>query len=399
MAQITAALALTSCQYPADLTNERASYRSLARLNERMLGYAKRGVDRCLLLAGDIVYVDATAGLADPEMSYDRFAGPYARVRESGWSKLRTNSGQLLACLDDHELIEGWEPSAREQNPAAPQQPLAQLRSRFGKDPIPLHTAFSEGTRAFREHILRQDPAELAATPRLWSRGGHDSIGCFVMDTRTERDPRTATTIATARMFSDEQLAELLDWLRDLRDVERRAGAAPTAKFVLSGSMLLPRRIEVASARSPAASIRSDAWDGYPATLAQVLGFIARERIAGVVFVSGDEHLACTATIELSRPDGSVVTAYSIHCPPLHAPFPFANAKPWQFADDDLFLLPGTDVAVRVSATFAPVGDGFALIELHRAAEQMHLRVIHSGLDREVVHPLMLRATMHLHPE
>lgn len=398
MAEVIAALALTCCQYPADLFDERVSYRSLDRLTKRMAAYAHAGVDdRCLLLAGDIVYVDATAGLADPSHPHDRFRAPYLRLQTFGWTKLEPVRGWLAACADDHELIEGWEPSAREPDPKrlAPRDVVTGAsRSTLVERPS-LHDSFVHGYSAFREHILRlptpaQPPPPAQPLP-FWWHGQSRGIHCFVMDTRTDREARTAESAETARMFSTTQSRALHDWLLARQADDHASGAGPSPKFVLSGSMLLPRRLEVARSCSAAAAIRSDAWDGYPATLAEVLGAIARDCIDGVVFVSGDEHLACTAEIELRRPDGTVVTVHSIHCPPLHAPFPFANAAPWHFAEDDRIELSGTDVTARVFATFAPVGDGFTLIEVLRGDDPAVLRVIHSGLSEEVVHPLRLR--------
>lgn len=391
MAQVTAALALACCQYPADLFDGRISHRSLDRLTKRMVAYAYAGVtDRCLLLAGDSVYVDATAGLADPSNPHDRFHAPYQRLEKSSWNGLVPNWGRLFACLDDHELIEGWEPSAREPHPKRAALPAAATgASRLADVRRPsLHDAFVHGHAAFREHILRSK----APPPSLqfWRHGQIGGIHCFEMDTRTDREARTADSAETARMFCTAQSRALRAWLLD-RQAADRAARTVSPKFVLSGSMLLPRRLEVARSRSAAAAIRSDAWDGYPATLAEVLGTIARERIDGVVFVSGDEHLACTAEIELRSPEGVIGTVLSIHCAPLHAPFPFANAAPWHFAEDDTFDLPGTDITVRVAATFAPVGDGFTLIEVLGGDDPTALLVIHSGLDEEVVHPLRLR--------
>ena len=123
--------------------------------------------------------------------------------------------------------------------------------------------------------------------------------------------------------------------------------------------------------RSPvAAALRSDGWDGYPASLHQVLACIAEAKVHNVVFVSGDEHLSCVARIELETNGHPPVIVHSVHSSPLFAPFPFANSDRADLAAVDAFDVPaphaGGPYKCSVRTVFAPPGDGFAVLRFRR---------------------------------
>ena len=129
--------------------------------------------------------------------------------------------------------------------------------------------------------------------------------------------------------------------------------------------MLLPRRAEVA--RDAAAAGRSDAWDGYPASLDRLLDFIARKQIRHTVFVSGDEHhaLVCEVTLTPAHRRGrplQPVRLLSVHSSALYAPFPFANGHPADLSDAGFTTAGGTDVLLKTTA--APPGPGWAQLSL-----------------------------------
>ncbi len=138
-------------------------------------------------------------------------------------------------------------------------------------------------------------------------------------DTRTERKMRTARHVAPARIMSHAQMAKLLDWLSDGKHKDM-------PKIVATPSILLPRHARALQRNRVVSALRSDGWDGYPHSLREVLTHIAREKIRNVVFVSGDEHLACVARVVLDAGDGDPVVFHSVHSSPLFAPFPFANS-------------------------------------------------------------------------
>ena len=68
-----------------------------------------------------------------------------------------------------------------------------------------------------------------------------------------------------------------------------------------------------------------------------MLTHIAREKIRHVVFVSGDEHLACVARVVLDAGDGDPIVFHSVHSSPLFAPFPFANSVREDLVANEVF--------------------------------------------------------------
>lgn len=371
---------LASCQYPPDLGNGRIAYRSLERMGRRLSErQARAATPSLLLLAGDSVYVDATAGLFDPLRDRDRYEAPYEQLlSQPVWRRLREQLDALHATLDDHELMENWEPVVPVGATESASRDRAELSTRLRRSREVGVAAFRQGL-GFPGEPHRQDPDS-----PIWRATATGPVHCFVMDTRTERGFRSAGNLAEASLVSVRQLRYLIRWLA------RRQRTDPTGpKFVLSGSMLLPRRRTTSQGRHAAMALLSDAWDGYPATLTALLDFIARHQIENVFFLSGDEHLGCLATITLRRPGLAPLRVVSIHAPPLHAPFPFVNGRVHHFAGKERFQFtgrrakgrggPGMVTEVDVSTRFAEAGDGF--VELILGAEEDGTRWLDCRFD------------------
>ena len=106
-------------------------------------------------------------------------------------------------------------------------------------------------------------------------------------------------------------------------------------KFVLTPSLLLPRRLCIAE--DPGRALHSDVWDGHPHSMYALLKFVSENRIRNLVFLSGAEHLGMTAEITLTLPKGDTVTVHSVHSAALYSPFPFANGIPADFPETDGF--------------------------------------------------------------
>lgn len=350
MTDITFALA--SCQYPAGFLDREIAEASLRRLGKRLDAENDKLVPEFLLLVGDQVYVDATAGLFDPATRFDRFMTTYERFhdREGALQDLVRRMAVYMM-LDDHEIEDNWEPGNRIADP---------------------DSLMTEGRRAYLEFQRRAGPLQVEAEDDcpLWYTFERSGVPFFIADTRTEREARSAATVTQARIMSKRQFGALLDWLR------RQDPDVP--KFVASPAILLPRHLRAIQHGHAAGALRSDSWDGYPCSLHRILGYIATNRIRNVVFLSGDEHLSCIARATLTdRQSGDAVDIVSIHSSALHAPFPFANSIPEDFVvpDEFAFGLPtgrvdqgetGGDYQCAVQTEFAPPGDGFALISLAR---------------------------------
>jgi phosphodiesterase/alkaline phosphatase D-like protein len=338
--------ALASCQYPAGMLDDvpaRASYRRLA----KRLDDDSRPKPEFLLLLGDQIYADATAGLFDPAALFDRFERPHD-VFLKLLTEVDVRSIPIYMMLDDHEIADNWEPPRT-----------------GGTDPL-----LVEG----REHYLRQRrmfgpdlvaPVGDSRVP-LWYPIASESFPFFVADTRTEREARSAATIEGARIMSPDQFEALRGWLS-----EQKENDPDRPKFVASPSIVLPRRLRAARDHV-AAALRSDAWDGYPSSLHALLAHIAQEQIRNVVFLSGDEHLSCVAKIDVTAPGKRPVQIVSVHSSGLYAPFPFANSVQADLAGDDEFYFPPGDPLkhhCKVATQFAP-GDGFAVIRVWRDGTQ-----------------------------
>lgn len=294
---------LTSCQYPAAFFDQAVAYQgyaeALQRVESAASGDATNGiVPRFAILAGDQIYADATAGLYDPTIREGRFELPYQQ-----WLRFPTVRGLLrqlpsYMLLDDHEIADNWEPFLNEQGQRDKKND--KLRN--------------EGFLAY-ENYQRGRNVDL---PFGFAENGHRFT---LFDTRSERRIR-GTLSETLTNVVNGQYATL-------SGVETvRGGDVSRPIYVVTPSMLLPRHRSSIAWDCPESATRSDGWDGYPMSLFDLLARIVNDQITNIVFLSGDEHLACYAKIELARSDGSDArTFYSIHAAPAFAPYPFANSR------------------------------------------------------------------------
>ena len=352
--------ALASCQYPAGLLDSKVAYASYSRLAARFKrkSSSKQPNLDLLLLVGDQVYVDATAGLFDPTALDDHYRRPYEKL--FAVKPLRSLIRQIptYMMLDDHEIDDNWEP---------------------GADDIRIDPRMKEGRKAYWKY----EPPNVRTHPYphgnssypLWEEFATAGFPFFISDTRTERSARSPCNIETTRIMSDVQFQILLDWLKSQKVEDPKR-----PKFIVSSSIVLPRKLSALEHRHSASALRSDAWDGFPYSFHHLLGEIAKEEIQNVVFLSGDEHLSCVARAEVKRiPDGKPIMIHSVHSSALYAPFPFANAIREDFAATDEFQFDaskyGFAYTCSVSTQFAPNGDGFAILNVVRKNDRWELEV------------------------
>ena len=381
--------ALASCQYPAGLVDgtpqdwlpggsrlQGPADASMLRLARRLDGSADPGRPSLLVLAGDQIYADATAGLFDPRAgSTPRTLGTTIREAED-WLRIPYQSwygsvgpqsvlGRLPSrmMLDDHEIDDNWEklPDNAAPGATAHNQALREV-----------------GRQAYQRYQRNLVDAKLL--PDLWHAYRHRGIRFFLADTRTERGARNAVMDARVpRIMGGAQVDGLKTWLAV--EPERPA-------FFVSPSMLLPRRRSSIDDprlhRYPSdglprlrGALHSDAWCGYPGSLHALLALLWRLGRSNVVFLSGDEHLSSVIKATITRVVGGQhlrpVTLHSVHSSALYAPYPFANAVPeefavndaWDFVDpDDHSPIPARyHCQVEPCCAWAP-GDGFALLTL-----------------------------------
>ncbi len=347
--------AVASCQYASGLLDKQPAYRSYERLAQSLAGGRP---PELLLLVGDQVYIDATAGLFDPTVLADRFHRPYKVLYgEPRVSAIGRRLDGVYCVMDDHELEDNWEPV---ETPAGID---------YGKLRLAVE-GYAKWERA-------QGPACVpgrSPAPPVWYAFDRDPARFFMADTRTERTARNVRLLSGARIMGSEQRDALRTWLE--KDANRTI-----PKVIATPSILLPRRRWARGHEANA--LRSDAWDGYRASLHELLAFIARKEIGSLFFVSGDEHLSCAARIEIRAIAGPAAgkpntVIYSIHGSPLYAPFPFANSVEEDLVAADRFEFDDPEVAgtryeCTVDTRFPRIGDGFAVLGLSPAADGWQL--------------------------
>jgi cholesterol oxidase len=331
--------ALGSCLYPNDILNhmpaaEDATW-GLADASLLKLGQQMAEIDppTLLLLAGDQIYADATAGLFDPKLEDSLYRMSQERRGESRGAKaaLQRLDMNVEMMLDDHEIRDNWAPN----------------------DP-----GTAEALRSGKAEYWLYERASPEALPVLWHKVIHKGLPFFLADARTQREARTGTNWRNKAIMQPDQFRKLCKWL-----AVGRFAASP--KFVMTASALLPRRLTVG--QQPASALTSDAWEGYPLSLLSLLRFVCDSQIKGLVFLSGDEHLSSVTKAHVTRLDtGTGCTLHSIHSSGLFAPYSFANGSPDDYIANDRFEFKlGSRGDVRsyrceVETKFFP-GDGFML--------------------------------------
>jgi hypothetical protein len=374
----TRSFAVASCQYPGGILDRTPpgtptdspagpSDGSYLRLQALLAGTrgAEEGkppldIPEFLVLAGDQIYADTTAGLFDPRRLDDRYRGSYeaffgARGARSVLSRL-----PAVMRLDDHEIDDNWEPDPSGASATSETERLKH-----------------KGLGEFLRNQCDQD-YDATVPVKLWDQTPVSGFPFFWADARTARTPRTARTVGSANMLGAEQTQALERWLADK--------SVPGPRFVVSASMVLPRHLQMQGAStatallsrhlqmqgaSTATALLSDSWDGYPASLHHVLARIHERGLNDVVFLSGDAHVSNVARIEIRREDApGVVVAHSIHSSALYAPYPFANGIEEDFATDEEFQFKHDELSYRCSVKtwFPSRGDGFAVVSVSAEA-------------------------------
>jgi hypothetical protein len=317
--------AVASCQYPSDIFNrmpggENATHgpadASLLALSKLL--NQQPDPPTLLLMCGDQVYTDATAGLFDPKVSDQRFRIPHERRGQSRGSMAVMQRLDLAVEMipDDHEIRDNWAPNDPESGKPGTGNTILEL----GKS---AYLTYERG--------LDVDPLDVLHT-EVWHTIEHKGLRFFLGDTRTERGGRTMLNWRDARIMDQKQFETLCEWLVAPCHADR-------PKFVLTASALLPRRRRVAE--HPAHALHSEGWEGYPASMLALLKFICDNEVRGVVFLSGDDHLSnlVTATVT-SDEEQRRCTLYSIHSSGLYSPYPFANGVTAEFMGDESFYFP-----------------------------------------------------------
>jgi cholesterol oxidase len=311
---------------------------------------------------GDQVYVDATAGLFDPESFDERYEWPYKKLYSNRHVRKVLRQLPLYCMLDDHEIDNNWgpldpghEPSRIERN---------QRQKKLGVD------AFLTYQRGIDPVARRKSHNEKMP---LWYHFEQNGFRFFMMDTRTDRSPRSAATIddKETTLISENQFTDFTKWLDDYIEWLKESGSKKPA-FVISPSILFPRH-QVASGDLPASALNADGWDGYPQSLREVVRSVADRGCSNLVFLSGDEHLSCDATISIAIDGQDACKIRSIHCSGLYAPLPFANSSPEDLIAQEIwsFKENGKEYSCTIETVFREDVRGFGSLSGTGPAENL----------------------------
>lgn len=332
-AQGSLCFALASCQYPAGLFDVMPAQASYQRLAARLDADTAAPRPHLLLLVGDQVYVDESAGL---------FALPGASAVERSYEvnhrldafRRVTRSLPTYPLLDDHEVLDNWEPPA----------PVA---------------------GALRAYVQRQHKL-VASNVHAPFHHGFAAAGLPIaaLDTRTTRDRRVlrrtdgAQLLADARIVSDASPAGLSSLLAAKPD-------DTSPKFIVSPVALFPMQ-RAAAFGDAAERIALDDWSGFPRSQLELLASVRDRPLRNLVLLSGDRHLSSVSSLWLERTDGTPIEVISIVSSGLYAPWPFANARADEFwLDGPLRLQPG-DLRARIETPLIGRTDGFAVVSVVR---------------------------------
>jgi choline dehydrogenase-like flavoprotein len=348
--------ALASCRYTSTIADREAADAGFGRLRDR-LESPHGPKPQLLFLAGDAIYADASYGIFDPTAPRDRYDQRYVEAWTAPNAREVLRRVPVYPMLDDHEVEENFEGRRPEHKAGLDAFEAFQLRL----------------TRAFSD--ARQPEPD---RPGYWYIARAGGFEFFVADSRTGRRRDRGRASANAEIMHRDQMLALQSWLRDVQ-----LNYPDMPKFIVSPSVVAPWSRETRG--HPGYALRSDAWDGFPASLHELLGFIARERIRNVVFLSGDYHCSVFCTMRLALEGQPVVNAYSIVSSGLYTPYPFANSRfedlapafagPYKrWLGDESAVAPG-ELMIAYRATEIPGGDGFALVNVPGPAGSRQMTV------------------------
>lgn len=308
-----------SCRYPGTPFDRECADQAF----EGMLQLLHSNADIDLLfLIGDQIYADATAGVLDPTPWRDRYVDRYRSAFHSRAVAAVLRAIPTHFAIDDHEFADNFAgpvnlPHASELNQLKGGG-IDREQFEFAKNVATCYMDSGRNAMPFGSGIAGPKTPEDRSSTFWYALDDQTEITCpaFVLDTRAERS--RASGADTARLMSKRQMAAFTSWLiAKAKD--------PRPKFVFLGSPIVPLTRDFDAA---GIWMRQDGPTGYPDELAAIVRVIVENRIQRVVFVGGDAHLSCTATMELEISPGDGIQAFHVVSSGLYCPLPFANMDP-----------------------------------------------------------------------
>jgi len=329
-----------TCRHPGLAFEDTRADHSLECIGE--LAHESSPQPAFMLMLGDQIYADATAGMMDSPSAVEKIVLRHGKAFGSAGFMKVTSSLPTYMVMDDHEIGDNWTRDLLTRVPGY--VPPA-------NDTTPadlLHTARA----AFSAYQWASGPRN-GNGPGFNYQFEEGGLPFYVLDTRSARwrfPELHLPGFAGPQICDPAQLQDLKRWLQADAGSNR-------PKFVVSGSVLAPG-LQEAMFADPTLSDRAiDSWQLAQAQRHELLDWIATQGVRNVVFLAGDYHCAATATLKLGP-----VTAYAIVTPPLYAQLPAANVNPSDLLAEEMFKLPSGATARIVAQGRA--GDGFSEIRV-----------------------------------
>lgn len=301
-------IALGSCRYSGTALEQ---VRSNAAYEPLLKQLDTNTSPELMLLMGDQVYVDATAGVADPS-DIASIMSLYHRSLAHRYNDKRFAAAQVFnrlpayMMLDDHEISDNW--NSHDVNFDAHEQERCEM-----------------AIAAFLAHQWSHGPRNNVGHPHYWTSFSTQHIRFFMLDTRLERTP--AQPGYDNQLISNAQFNALKDWLHE-PDLEHKL------RLIISPSQLHNLEDEHV--------LRSDAWSAYPSCLHRLCALLRDQERIGIL--CGDQHLHGLYSLDYHDTQGQGIKQIPvIVASPLYAPYPFAN--------------PRNDIAPNKSIVIGELGD------------------------------------------
>jgi len=226
-----------------------------------------------MIHCGDQIYADLPTMPLVPDIGF------YRTQYQSAWQ--RPPLASVLSSLphymmmDDHEVFDGFANDA--EFAGRPSQPVRDV-----------------ALAAYREYQHSHNP-QTYPLPALYYSFDFGGASFFVLDVRSERYRRHGR-----QMISRMQMERFKAWLRQ---------SSRRPKFVVSS---IPFVTEVRDG--------DDKWCGeaFNPQREEIIDFLARNRIDGVVFLTGDMHCSYHATLDGVAPDGRMFRVHELMSSPIN---------------------------------------------------------------------------------
>lgn len=278
-----------------------------------------------LILCGDQIYADSRADSTHPAATGGTFLDAYREAWTATHQREVMRRRPTYMVIDDHEFRNNFNHDVAACRPtefchahhAWWDYQLAAGPTRQRMAPGVLKGGSKGGRR--QPGAAGASGASEARTP--WTNFSVRGFHIFLCDTRGDRHDPSTLDRQEARIMGSEQMAALKDWLCQRQQDPAYKGRP---KIVVMASPVAPLLADVCE--DPAYAVRSDGWQRFPHSLAELFDFMADQGIDNVVFLSGDYHQFLDVDIEIAS-KGRVVRARSIATSGLYCPYPFANAE------------------------------------------------------------------------